>query len=691
MTLTLTYTNALGTGATPAVSYTGTALADAMGTRMPATLPPHVRATDGVPPALAATVDSLYTRARHAGEAADTAADPAGTGAQVRVYVRATEPLVAAASDISFYAAALPASGAAPAPSVGTDSHVYWRTVAAGDANGPLAFALTITDAAGLTTDLTHADLTSGRGAGTGHRTSVDTVAPTATAAFVGDTIEVTFSEPAYGVPATLSVAPPSGAASALAATHADGDRVARIAIAPPAAAGDWTVTVPGTVADQARNALSAQPVDLTATKTDAPTATAISYAVTQGATGQTHAGYARVGDSIAVTVTLSEAVSAAPTVLFVGKTAASDRVTMTQGASASVWTASYTVESVSAAPGIDGQFTFSMAVAGSTGSAGTITQAARPTAPPTIDRVAPEFTAQTADLDTVTVDFSEQVRGTTAASEWGVDGTAPDAVASGGAAQSGDLALVSRPSLTLDLAAASQLASGAARPAISFDDRASGGITDLAGNPMASTSSPHVTAADRILPTLVSMVFSDADTLAVTLSEPVERSTVISLPSTAISPQLGTISVSYTAGATALTLDTQRAAAERATHAFTMPTSVTDAANGAAIGNNNFAAGSTVSARLPDTTPPTVTAIRTVDERTVELTFSEAIIGTTAASEWAAGVRPAGMSGAALPTATTVSTTRGGTGASATIASADAFTGPLYVGFALADMRMQT
>jgi len=143
---------------------------------------------------------------------------------------------------------------------------------------------------------------------------------------------------------------------------------------------------------------------------------------------------------------------------------------------------------------------------------------------------------------------------------------------------------------------------------------------------------------------------------------------------------------VSYVAGETALTLDTQGSAAERATHTFTMPTSVTDAANGAELGNNNFAAGSSASARLADTTAPAPDTVRTVDERTVAITFSERVIGTTAASEWAVGVRPAGMASAALPTATVISTTEGGTGTSVTIASADAFTGPLYVGFAAAD-----
>jgi len=51
-TLTLTYTNALGTGAAPTVEYSGSVLADAAGNMLAMTASPHVQATDGIAPTL---------------------------------------------------------------------------------------------------------------------------------------------------------------------------------------------------------------------------------------------------------------------------------------------------------------------------------------------------------------------------------------------------------------------------------------------------------------------------------------------------------------------------------------------------------------------------------------------------------------------------------------------------------------
>jgi len=705
---------------------------------------------DTVPPALDAG-DSLYTRTVYDPPAGDavTYSGVAGIGDQVWVRVDATEKLVTPAreaimtpdsgatparADMTFFPGTASAAAATKAVSRSDTDFVYnySRTVAAGDPEGPVTFSLVIRDRAGNEAALTHADLTGsatdaggGAIAGAGYRAPIDSsapalssartaspttlevtlsealpasastaagdwavtdtapdpdvtatpsaaevsgstvtltyaavpdtsfaptvtytgagladaarnavaaqsqvaasdgVAPTATAMFAGLALTVTFSEPVNSVPATLALTRPDGSTVEPQFAHADGERTATASIsAADAAAGTWRVAIPAAVTDAGGIAIDASSRDIAAEFADAPMASAISYSVSDAAGAARpppYAAHAREGDTVGLSVTLDMAVHGTPTVLFVGKTADGDRVAMAAGAGANEWTASYTVESAAAAPGIDGRFTFAMSVVGQTSRAeATITDRSLAASPPTIDRVAPAFAAQTSSLDRVTVTFTEPVSGTTAASEWGVGGTAPAGVASGGAAQPGDLALAGRSSLTLDLAAGSGLADGAARPAVSFGGRASGGIADLAGNALAPTAAPHVTATDRIRPALESAEFVDADTLAVTLSEPVERSTVLSLPASSISPPLGPISVSYVAGETALTLDTQGSAAERATHTFTMPTSVTDAANGAELGNNNFAAGSSASARLADTTAPAPDTVRTVDERTV-------------------------------------------------------------------------
>jgi len=390
-------------------------------------------AIDATPPALASggAVDALHTRARHAGSSSGTTGS-VGTGGQLLVHVAASEPLAVTPGDLVLYgtsgAGAITASRASDE---GGNAYTYARTVAASDPNGPVEFSLTIRDRAGNSLELDEDDLTTGRGASAGHRITVDTVSPTATAAFEGNAIVVTFSEGVYGMPDALGVMPPSQSPLSLAAAHNDGESTARITVTQPVAVGTWTVAVPEGVTDQARNPRATATV--TAERTAAPTATAISYTVLPPAGTVARAapfeGHAREGDRIALSITLSEAVSTPPTALFVGKASEADRVTMAAGAGANEWAAAYSVEPATDVPGIDGQFAFSATVTGNTGSMGTITASDSAATPPVIDRVAPTLSSVAfSEADTITVTLSERMaHGAAVIQRYAYTVTAPD------------------------------------------------------------------------------------------------------------------------------------------------------------------------------------------------------------------------------------------------------------------------
>ena len=363
------------------------------------------------------TVDALYTRSRHAGDGVDST-DPVGPGGTLHVYVRASEALVTTTGDLVLHGTS--GENTVTADSVAyedLDTYVYVRTINATEANGPVEFDLTIRDRAGNALMLDEGDLTSSRGDGSGHRVTIDSAEPTATAMFTGNAITITFGENVHNVPPELDVRPPNADAGSLLAVHADGTPTVSIAISGTPAIGTWSVTIPDSIRDTARNTRAAASSEVTAERTGAPTATAISYTVLPP-TGETARPapfdvHAREGDRIVLSITLGEDVSTAPTVLFVGKVSGS--TTMARVGATNEWQATYTVESSGAARDIDGQFTFIATVPGDTGSIGEVTQRSIPAvAPPIIDRVAPTVSsAGFTDPDTIVVMLNEPLAGT--------------------------------------------------------------------------------------------------------------------------------------------------------------------------------------------------------------------------------------------------------------------------------------
>ena len=279
-------------------------------------------------------------------------------------------------------------------------------------AGKPLTFVATLTGNTGSTRPVTEAAATP---------PVIDRTMPTAEAAFVSNMIVITFSEGVYNVP-SLSVKPPTAAATTRAVDHTDGTATVMIAITDATIeTGTWTVTIPATVTDVANNARATASVD--AGRTAAPTAT-VAYEVREQSTGTAkaslYANNARAGDVIRLTLTLNEAVNTAPTVLFVGKiddpnTVADDAntVTMMQVGSTMAWYADYTVETAAQNSAlVDGAFTFIATLTGNTDSVGTATQALA--TPPMIDRMAPSISsAGFTEADTIVITLSEALAGT--------------------------------------------------------------------------------------------------------------------------------------------------------------------------------------------------------------------------------------------------------------------------------------
>ena len=398
--------------------------------------------TDGAAPTLAsgAAVDALYMRARHSGTTTDTT-DPVSAGGELRVYVRASEPLVTAASDISFHADGEPAASVVAVSGLGANAHVYSRTVTESETNGPVAFSLTIRDAGGNMRMLTEDDLTTDRGVGSGHRTTVDTVRPDASAGFTGNAITITFSEPVYGVPDMLEVRSPDGMLEDMSHNHNGGDVAVRIEIDGTPATGTWTVNIPDSVRDAARNVRAVTSSSVTAERGAAPTAT-LAYTVfeSDGTTQRAapYTNHARAGDVIRLSLTLSEAVNTAPTVVFVGKVDdpttplvdESGRANMVNVSGTNEWRAAYTVETAMQNSNlVDGAFTFTATVMGNTGATATLTPASHTSMiPPVIDRMPPTASATFTGADTIAIMLSDAPVGTRSQIEGhAYDVTVPD------------------------------------------------------------------------------------------------------------------------------------------------------------------------------------------------------------------------------------------------------------------------
>ena len=158
--------------------------------------------------------------------------------------------------------------------------------------------------------------------------------------------------------------------------------------------------------------------------RTNAPTATVTHTVFESDGTTQRAAPYtnhARAGDVIRLSLTLSEAVDTAPTVVFVGKVDdpatslvdESERANMVNVAGTNEWRATYTVETaMQNSDLVDGPFTFVATLRGNTGAEGTVTEAS--TSPPTIDRMVPSIlSAAFLEANTIVITLSEPLAGT--------------------------------------------------------------------------------------------------------------------------------------------------------------------------------------------------------------------------------------------------------------------------------------
>ena len=304
---------------------------------------------------------------------------------------------------------------------------------------------------------------------------------------------------------------------------------------------GTWTVFIPTSVRDTNGNvlneALSSIDVDLES----GPQLTSISYTVLPP-TGiisrpDPFAAYARTGDRIHVSFTLDTPASEAPTILFVGKTGESNAISMVAGSDTNEWEATYTVETVSAAPDIDGLFTFSATVKDSDGHS-TITQELAMSTLPIIDRVSPTFTATTSTSTATIITFSERIAGLVDKSHWNImedSGGIPPTSTARTISEIGVGGMFSSSSQTIGFQNMAYdlflthlaLSSSSATPKISYT--APAGVTllpnqhalvDVAGNLLMSTTGSHIVAADGIAPTVTSTF--EGNNLALNFSEDV-------------------------------------------------------------------------------------------------------------------------------------------------------------------------
>ena len=127
---------------------------------------------------------------------------------------------------------------------------------------------------------------------------------------------------------------------------------------------------------------------------------------------------------------------------------------------------------------------------------------------------VAPTFEAVTSSVTTMSIEFSEEVSGTTDATEWSIGGTAPSAVS--------DTTPDGVMSLTLTYATGDDgnpipMGTGAT-PAVSYTGT---NLRDSNGDPVATVTSQP--SADGVAPTLVSVSFDGATAITAAFSEAME------------------------------------------------------------------------------------------------------------------------------------------------------------------------
>ncbi|MDD9815509.1 MAG: hypothetical protein OXU31_05965, partial [Gammaproteobacteria bacterium] len=240
-------------------------------------------------------------------------------------------------------------------------------------------------------------------------------------------------------------------------------------------------------------------------------------------------------------------------------------------------------------------------------------------------DTAPPTFTAETASATSLVVTFDEPVSGSTAPSEWGVDGARPLSVSPEG------------PSSATALTLAYPAMGTAATPAVSYSGSS---LADGAGNAMAATSAPHVRAADGVAPELESAAFTAAGEITLSFSEALGADTARSAASYAVTvpdgPDAGAepdavalSGAAYTAGETAVALALAAPAPEGVPHTIAPTPALTDAAG------VPFAGGSAGAERVPDTVPPRAASARMVSSDTITVEFSEPVSGTVATGAW--------------------------------------------------------
>ncbi|MDD9818941.1 MAG: SwmB domain-containing protein, partial [Gammaproteobacteria bacterium] len=123
----------------------------------------------------------------------------------------------------------------------------------------------------------------------------------------------------------------------------------------------------------------------------------------------------------------------------------------------------------------------------------------------------------------TVVVTISERVTGMTSTADWTVAGVSPSSVTAGGSTTDGANAITVSSavnSITLTLAEANaQAADGA--PTVTYSPQAAQAdrLADVTDRALASTSDPHVRAADRVRPSVESVGFGST-TVEVTFDE---------------------------------------------------------------------------------------------------------------------------------------------------------------------------
>jgi len=216
----------------------------------------------------------------------------------------------------------------------------------------------------------------------------------------------------------------------------------------------------------------------------------------------------------------------------------------------------------------------------------------------------------------TVEVTLSEGVTGMTSVADWTVAGARPSAVTAGGQETSGSAPItISAAATTVTLTLASEQAADAT-PVVEYSQPSAPAsrLADAAGNHLASTSTPHVTAADRVRPSIDSVGFGST-TIEIRFDEPITVSGSITVQRPG-----GTSN----AGAGLLvdrTLQLGLGAIVDGTYSLNIPATAVVDRNG-----NQRANSAAMVVATRDTVAPTLSGIEFADADTIEATFSKAI-----------------------------------------------------------------